>query len=501
MVISYTLLSPIHSPYPKAMESPIQNSAMFFFLLSLLCFMIFLFQLSRKLSSYPPGPKGLPIIGNMSMMAQLTHRGLAQLAKHYGGLLHLKIGLLNMVVVSTPDVAREVLLPQDSVFSNRSSSTAIKYLSYDGADMAFANYGPFWRQMRKICVIKLFSRRRLESWVSVRDEINTMLALSLTSHIIYKAAFGSNSHEGEEGQIENILQEFSRLFVEFNIADFIPWLGWIHPKEFKKRLVNARRELDVFIDKVIDEHLAKKSNKNSKDENEAAVTDMVDELISFLDEGAHENKFTDSLSTDVMFGGTETVATTIEWAMAELMKNPKELKKVQEELSNVVGLYHRVQDFNLENLMYLKCTLKETLRLHPPIPVLPHKTAKDAVLAGYSIPVGWHVVINVWAIGRDETVWDEPNAFKPSRFLEQSAKDFKGNDFEFIPFGSGRRSCPGMQLGFYALEMSVAELVHCFTWELREGMKSSELDMSDSFGLTAPKAVPLVAMPSYRLKY
>ena len=295
------------------MESPIQNSAMFFFLLSLLCLIVFLFQPSRKLSSYPPGPKGLPIIGNMSMMAQLTHRGLAQLAKQYGGLIHLQMGVLHMVVVSTPDVAREVLQAQDSVFSNRSSSRAIRYLSYDGADMAFANYGPFWRQMRKICVIKLFSRKRLESWVSVRDEINMMvqtivaktgspinlskLALSLTSHIIYKAAFGSHSHEGEEGQFEKILQEFSRLFGEFNIADFIPWLGWIHAKEFKKRLVNARRELDVFIDKVIDEHLAKKNNMNSKDENEAAATDMVDQLISFLDEGAHENKFTDSLST------------------------------------------------------------------------------------------------------------------------------------------------------------------------------------------------------------
>nr|POE65512.1 cytochrome p450 84a1 [Quercus suber] len=231
----------------------------------------------------------------MSMMAQLTHRGLAQLAKHYGGLLHLKIGLLNMVVVSTPDVAREVLLPQDSVFSNRSSSTAIKYLSYDGADMAFANYGPFWRQM----------------------------------------PFGSNSHEGEEGQIENILQEFSRLFVEFNIADFIPWLGWIHPKEFKKRLVNARRELDVFIDKVIDEHLAKKSNKNSKDENEAAVTDMVDELISFLDEGAHENKFTDSLSTVkltrdnikalIMSLGMDKRVELLEQSMSFLVSNQKQI--------------------------------------------------------------------------------------------------------------------------------------------------------------------------------
>ncbi|KAF3954364.1 hypothetical protein CMV_020283 [Castanea mollissima] len=363
------------------MESPIQNSAMFFFLLSLLCFMVFLFQLSRKLSSYPPGPKGLPIIGNMSMMAQLTHRGLAQLAKQYGGLIHLKIGLLHMVVVSTPDMAREVLQAQDSVFANRSSSFVATYLSYNRADMSFANYGPFWRQMRKISVMKLFSRKRVETWDSVGDEINKMVhnvatktgspidlskvASSLTSHITYKAAFGTNSREGEEGQFETILQEFSKLFAEFNVADFIPWLSWIYTKDLKKRLVTVRRALDVFIDKVIDEHLAKKRNKNSKDENEAAATDMVDELVRFLDEGAdHENnKSTDSLSTfklnrdnikglimDIMIGGTETVASVIEWAMTELMKNPEELKKVQAELSNVVGLCRRVQDSDLENL-------------------------------------------------------------------------------------------------------------------------------------------------------
>ena len=200
------------------------------------------------------------------------------------------------------------------------------------------------------------------------------------------------------------------------------------------------------------------------------------------------------LLQDVMFGGTETVALTIEWAMAELMKNPKELKKVQAELSNVVGLDRRLQDSDLKKLTYLKCTIKETLRLHPPIPFLLHETTKDAVLTGHSILAGCRrVLINVWAIGRDGKTWDEPNEFKPLRFSKDGAKDFKGCDFEFTPFGSGRRACPGMQLGLYALEMSVAELVHCFTWELQEGMKASEIDMSDVFGLTA--RVTLVAVP------
>ncbi|EPS73805.1 hypothetical protein M569_00952, partial [Genlisea aurea] len=131
-------------------------------------------------------------------------------------------------------------------------------------------------------------------------------------------------------------------------------------------------------------------------------------------------------------------------------------------------------------------------RLHPPIPLLLHETAEDATVSGYHIPAGSRVMINAYAIGRDPTAWEDPNEFKPSRFLRE------GN-FEYIPFGSGRRSCPGMQLGLYALEMSVAHLLHCFTWGLPDGMKPSELDMSDMLGLTAPRAARLVAIPTPRL--
>lgn len=201
-----------------------------------------------------------------------------------------------------------------------------------------------------------------------------------------------------------------------------------------------------------------------------------------------------------MFGGTETVASAIEWAMAEMMKSPEDLKKVQQELADVVGLNRRVEESDLEKLTYLKCALKETLRLHPPIPLLLHETAEDAEVAGYHIPARSRVMINAWAIGRDKNSWDEPETFKPSRFLKAGVPDFKGSNFEFIPFGSGRRSCPGMQLGLYALELAVVHLLHCFTWELPDGMKPSELDMGDVFGLTAPRATRLVAVPSPRLE-
>ncbi|GAB4847498.1 hypothetical protein Ancab_026557 [Ancistrocladus abbreviatus] len=479
-------------------------------------------RLRRK--PYPPGPKGLPIIGNMKLMDQLTHRGLANLAKQYGGLFHLRMGFLHMVAVSSPDVARQVLQVQDNIFSNRPATIAISYLTYDRADMAFAHYGPFWRQMRKLCVMKLFSRKRAESWQSVRDEVDIIvravagsigkpvnvgeLVFALTQNIIYRAAFGTNTIEGQDEFI-SILQEFSKLFGAFNIADFIPYLGWIDPQGINKRLVKARQSLDRFIDSIIDDHIQKKKANRVK---EAVEDDMVDDLLAFYSEEAKVTESEDLQSAirltrdnikaiimDVMFGGTETVASAIEWAMAEIMKSPEDMKRVQQELADVVGLQRRVEETDLDKLTYFRCAIKETLRLHPPIPLLLHETAEDAEIAGYYIPAKSRVMINAWAIGRDKDSWTDPESFKPARFLKEGVPDFKGSNFEFIPFGSGRRSCPGMQLGLYGLEMTVANLLHCFTWELPDGMKPSELSMDDVFGLTAPRASRLVAVPSPRL--
>ncbi|KAL9341171.1 hypothetical protein Peur_067390 [Populus x canadensis] len=503
----------------------LQASPMSFFLIAVTSLFFFglLSRLRRRLP-YPPGPKGLPLVGSMHMMDQITHRGLAKLAKQYGGLFHMRMGYLHMVTVSSPEIARQVLQVQDNIFSNRPANIAIRYLTYDRADMAFAHYGPFWRQMRKLCVMKLFSRKRAESWESVRDEVDSMLKtveanigkpvnlgeliFTLTMNITYRAAFGAKN-EGQDEFIK-ILQEFSKLFGAFNMSDFIPWLGWIDPQGLSARLVKARKALDKFIDSIIDDHIQKRKQNNF---SEDAETDMVDDMLAFYSEEARKVDESDDLQKaisltkdnikaiimDVMFGGTETVASAIEWAMAELMKSPEDQKRVQQELADVVGLERRVEESDIEKLTFLKCALKETLRMHPPIPLLLHETSEDAEVAGYFIPKQTRVMINAYAIGRDKNSWEDPDAFKPSRFLKPGVPDFKGNHFEFIPFGSGRRSCPGMQLGLYTLDLAVAHLLHCFTWELPDGMKPSELDMTDMFGLTAPRATRLVAVPSKRV--
>lgn len=201
----------------------------------------------------------------------------------------------------------------------------------------------------------------------------------------------------------------------------------------------------------------------------------------------------------MLAGSMDTSATSVEWAISELLRNPRVMKKVQKELEIVVGLKRKVVESDLDKLEYLDMVIKENFRLHPVAPLLiPHQSLEDCMVEDFFIPKKSRVIVNAWSVMRDPNAWTDPEKFWPERF-EGSNIDVKGRDFQFIPFGSGRRGCPGIQLGLTVVRLVVAQLVHCFDWRLCNHMLPSDLDMEEEFGLTMPRANHLIAIPTYRL--
>lgn len=201
----------------------------------------------------------------------------------------------------------------------------------------------------------------------------------------------------------------------------------------------------------------------------------------------------------MLLAGMDTSAAAVEWAMSELMKHPREMKKVQKEVEGIVGANQMVEESHLGSLKYLDCVIKESMRLHPVGPLLIHEAMEECEVEGFHIPNKARVLVNVWAIGRDPDAWNQPERFLPERFLGSDV-DVRGRDFQLIPFGSGRRGCPGLQLGLTMVQLMVAQLVRCFDWELPDGMAPPDLDMSENFGLVTARANHLKAIPICRLR-
>lgn len=198
---------------------------------------------------------------------------------------------------------------------------------------------------------------------------------------------------------------------------------------------------------------------------------------------------------DLFIAGSDTSAITTEWAMAELLTNPELLRIAQKELNEVIGTDRAVKESDIDQLRYLQAVVKETMRLHPVVPLLlPYKATNDVKVRGYTIPKGTQVLVNAWSISRDPKYWTDPTSFNPNRFLDSDI-DYKGHDFQYIPFGAGRRICPGLPLAIRMVHLMLASIIHCFDWKLPEGMRPKDLDMEDQFGVTLKKAIPLRALP------
>ncbi|XP_057416883.1 cytochrome P450 71D8-like [Lotus japonicus] len=458
----------------------------------------------------PPGPRKLPLIGNLHQLAvagTLPHHALRDLACKYGPLMHLQLGEISAVVVSSPDMAKEIMHTHDLTFAQRPELLCSKILVYDSGDIIFAPYGDYWRQMRKLCKIELLSAKRVQSFSFIREgevakliesiklsassgsPINlTKKTFSLISTFVSRAVFGKKSEC--EDELISLLKKGVELSGGFDIADLFPSRKGIHfITGMKSKLEHMHKELDKILENIINEH------QSNQDKGET----LVDVLLGIQQNEDLEFPITnDNIKAVIwdMFGaGTDTSATIIEWAMSELMKNPRVMEKAQAEIREAFRGKETLDETDVHKLSYLKLVIKETMRLHPPgALLLPRECREPCKIGGYEIPIKTKVIVNAWALGRDPNHWYDPEKFVPERFHDTSV-DFKGNNFEYIPFGAGRRICPGILLGLANIELPLVALLYHFNWELPNGMDPEDLDMNETFGAAVGRKNNLYLIP------
>ncbi|KAK1326890.1 Cytochrome P450 71A4 [Acorus calamus] len=469
---------------------------------------------STKKTKLPPSPSKLPIIGNLHQLGSPLHRTLCALSQKYGPIMHLQLGCVSAIVISSPDLAEEIFKTHDLNFASRPSLAMVDKLVYDSQDIAFTPYGDYWRQARKICVLHLLSSKRVQSFGAIREEevelmiekvsrksslgpVNlTKLLNSLTLNTISRVALGTK-HSLEEGvndKLCKLIAEFSTLFETSRLDDYFPYLAWLYTiNGMNKRLTKWFQDWDGLLDQVINDHVVHSVGSQSN-----TNADLVDVLLSLQKDQDSSLSLTmkniKAIITDMFSAGTDTSFALLDWTMAELMRNQKAMKKVQDEIRCIMKDKTKIEESDIAKMAYLYAVIKETLRLHPPATMLlPRESMKEATIRGYRVPAKTTVMVNAWAIGRDPKLWEDPEEFRPERFLNSSI-DFKGNDFQLIPFGSGRRICPGMQFAMAEVELALASLLYRFDWRLPEKMKAEELDMREAPGLTVRRMPNLLVI-------
>ncbi|CAN1196596.1 Cytochrome P450 703A2 [Linum perenne] len=484
-------------------------------------------QLPGPSGNLPPGPASWPIFGNLLQLGQQPHRDLASLCDKYGPLVYLRLGNVDAITTNDPDMIREILLRQDDVFASRPRTLAAVHLAYGCGDVALAPMGPQWKRMRRICMEHLLTTKRLESFAKQRDEeaqhlvqdiwaqsktgkpINMREVLggfsmnNVTRMLLGKQYFGTGSSGPQEAmEFMHMTHELFRLLGLIYLGDYMPFWRWIDPFRCEKKMVEVGKRIDDFHIKIIEEHRAKKS-KLLKANQDGEDMDFVDVLLSLPGEDGKQHMDDleiKALIQDMIAAATDTSAVTNEWAMAEVIKHPRVLLKIQQEIDSVVGRDRMVKESDLPHLNYLRCVVRETFRMHPAGPLLiPHESLRATTINGYHIPAKTRVFINTHALGRNTRLWSDVDEFRPERhwLADGSRVEIShGADFKILPFSAGKRKCPGAPLGVTLVLMALARLFHGFDWAPPEG---ESIDTVEVYGMTMPKAEPLFAVAKPRL--
>ncbi|XP_022997800.1 cytochrome P450 71B37-like [Cucurbita maxima] len=504
-----------------SVERMMSNNLFIWVPLLFLCSSLLLLKSIRKQANpnnklLPPTPPKLPLLGHFHLIGSLPHRSLSQLSKKYGPVMLLQLGSVPTIVISSAAAARELFKFHDLASCSRPLLHANGRLSYNYLDMSLTPYGEHWRNVRKICMLELFTARRVQSFQEIREEevgrlLNSISqsasssapidmsdkSYSLTANIITRVAFGSIFSGGklDDEHFQHVIRRAVAAIGSFSMTDFFPTFGWIIDRlnGGHGRLEKSFGVLDAFFQHVVDDRINfKKTSKNEEN--------IVDVLLRMERESSESDaiKVTrdciKALIKDIFMAGVETGADTIVWAMTELIRNPRVMKKLQDKIRSCIK-EDLVKEDDLEKFEYLKMVVKEVLRLHPPAPLLlTRETISPFKLNGYDIEPKTHLHINVWAIGRDPQSWTNPEEFFPERFIGSNI-DYKGQNFELLPFGGGRRICPGMNMATLTVELALANLLWCFDWKLPDGMKEEDVDMEEEVGLTIAKKSLLKLIP------
>ncbi|KAK4379162.1 hypothetical protein RND71_001024 [Anisodus tanguticus] len=453
-----------------------------------------------------PGPRGFPLIGSMNLMAGLAHRKIAGMAQTLRAkrLMSLSLGETRVIVTCNPDVAKEIL--NSSVFADRPVKESAYSLMFNRA-IGFAPYGVYWRTLRKIAATHLFCPKQIKSSEAQRSQIAKQMitmfqldgqdtirvkdALKLASLnnmmcSVFGRKYSLDSCNAETEELGKLVNEGYELLGMLNWSDHLPWLGEYDPQKVRLRCSRLVPKVNRFVSRIINEHRVQ-----SRDD---VHPDFVHVLLSL--QGSERLSDSDMIAVlwEMIFRGTDTVAVLIEWILARMVLYPQVQSKVQTELDRVVGGSRAVTEADVSEMTYLPAVIKEVLRLHPPGPLLSwaRLAITDTTVDGYHVPAGTTAMVNMWAITKDPDVWADPLEFKPERFVNGAVPlDFSvlGSDLRLAPFGSGRRTCPGKNLGLTTVTFWVASLLH----EFRFGPIDSNgpVDLSEVLRLSCEMVNPL----------
>ncbi|XP_062024785.1 cytochrome P450 CYP82J17-like [Rosa rugosa] len=479
-----------------------------------------------------PEPYGaLPIIGHLHQLGGRNplFRTLSTMADKYGPIFTIWIGKNRTLVINNYEAVKECFTTNDRLFATRPLSAHGKYLGYDFAAFGFSPYGTYWRDMRKLVVIELLSNRRLETLKHVQvsevdafvkglysvwknkghdgqskvviSEWTEHLTLNVITRVIAgKRYFGKESDEldEEEKRIGKLIKDF--MYVSGNpvVTEVIGFPKWMDFKGQLKTMENIGSQLDSLMTSWVEEHHTKKQKSDSSNQQQDFINVLLSEIQDSSMLGHTRDTIIKATALNLILAGSESISISLTWTVSLLLNNRDTLKLAQEELNRTVGRHRWVEDTDIKNLVYLQAIVKETLRLYPPAPLsVPHEAMEDCKVGGFHIPKGTRLFVNLWKLHRNPSVWPDPEVFSPERFLtSQAGVDASGQHFEFIPFGSGRRVCPGITFAFQVIHLTLARLIQGF--ELATPLDKA-VDMTEGLGITLPRATPLEVLLTPRL--